>query len=90
MRNIRSCGGITMGRAESPHERGLPGPQPARQQPGRRLRPDRYRRGRRILVKTRDPAALPGPDIVAERPASVRTRRTWEEVAAGQAGPERE
>jgi DNA ligase D-like protein (predicted 3'-phosphoesterase) len=41
-----------------------------------------------ILVKTRDPAARPGSDIVAERPASVRTGRTWEEVAT-QAGPGR-
>jgi hypothetical protein len=45
---------------------------------------------RRILVKTRDAAARPGPDIIAERPASVRTGRTWEEVAVGQAGPERD
>ena len=37
-----------------------------------------------ILVKTRDAAARPGSDIVAERPASVRTGRTWEEVATGQ------
>ena len=36
-----------------------------------------------ILVKTRDAAARPGSDIVAERPASVRTGRTWEEVATG-------
>ena len=36
-----------------------------------------------ILVKTRDAAARPGSDIVAERPESVRTGRTWEEVAAG-------
>ena len=42
-----------------------------------------------ILVKTRDGTARPGSDIVAERPASVRTGRTWEEVAAGQAGPVR-
>ena len=42
-----------------------------------------------ILVKTRDAAARPGSDIVAERPASVRTGRIWEEVAAGQAGPRR-
>jgi len=34
-----------------------------------------------ILVKTRDAAARPGSDIVAERPASVRTGRTWQEVA---------
>jgi DNA ligase D-like protein (predicted 3'-phosphoesterase) len=37
-----------------------------------------------ILVKARDAAARPGSDIVAERPASVRTGRTWEEVAARQ------
>ena len=43
-----------------------------------------------ILVKTKDATARPGSDIVAERPASVRTGRTWEEVAAGQAGPRRE
>jgi DNA ligase D-like protein (predicted 3'-phosphoesterase) len=42
-----------------------------------------------ILVKTSDGAARPGSDIVAERPASVRTGRTWEEVAAGRAGPPR-
>ena len=36
-----------------------------------------------ILVKTRDAAARPGSDIVAECPASVRTGRTWQEVAAG-------
>jgi DNA ligase D-like protein (predicted 3'-phosphoesterase) len=42
-----------------------------------------------ILVKTRDTAARPGSDIVAERPVSVRTGRTWEEVAAGRAGPSR-
>jgi DNA ligase D-like protein (predicted 3'-phosphoesterase) len=42
-----------------------------------------------ILVKARDGAARPGSDIVAERPASVRTGRTWEQVAAGQAGPAR-
>jgi len=35
-----------------------------------------------ILVKTRDATALPGSDIVVERPASVRTGRTWEQVAA--------
>jgi len=38
-----------------------------------------------VLVKTRDAAARPQSDIAAERPASVRTGRTWEEVAAGQA-----
>jgi DNA ligase D-like protein (predicted 3'-phosphoesterase) len=36
-----------------------------------------------ILVKTRDAAARPGSDIVADRPASVRTGRTWQEVASG-------
>jgi DNA ligase D-like protein (predicted 3'-phosphoesterase) len=41
-----------------------------------------------ILVKTRDATAHPGSDIVAERPASVRTGRTWEEVAR-EAGPGR-
>jgi DNA ligase D-like protein (predicted 3'-phosphoesterase) len=41
-----------------------------------------------ILVKTRDATAHPGSDIVAERPASVRTGRTWEEVAT-EAGPSR-
>jgi DNA ligase D-like protein (predicted 3'-phosphoesterase) len=39
-----------------------------------------------VLVKTRDATARPGSDIVAERPESVRTGRTWEEVAA-EAGP---
>jgi DNA ligase D-like protein (predicted 3'-phosphoesterase) len=34
-----------------------------------------------ILVKTRDAAARPGSDIVAEQPASVRTGRTWQQVA---------
>jgi hypothetical protein len=38
--------------------------------------------GRRwILVNTRDASARPGSDIVAERPASVRSGRTWEEIA---------
>jgi DNA ligase D-like protein (predicted 3'-phosphoesterase) len=35
-----------------------------------------------ILVKVRDDAARPGSDIVAERPASVRTGRTWQELAS--------
>jgi DNA ligase D-like protein (predicted 3'-phosphoesterase) len=39
-----------------------------------------------ILVKTRDATARPGSDIAAERPASVRTGRTWEQVAT-EAGP---
>jgi len=34
-----------------------------------------------ILVKMRDEHARPGSDIVAERPASVRTGRTWQELA---------
>jgi DNA ligase D-like protein (predicted 3'-phosphoesterase) len=35
-----------------------------------------------ILVKVRDAAARPGSDIVAEQPASVRTGRTWQDLAA--------
>jgi ATP-dependent DNA ligase len=35
-----------------------------------------------ILVKARDDAARPGSDIVAESPTSVRSGRTWQEVAA--------
>jgi DNA ligase D-like protein (predicted 3'-phosphoesterase) len=34
-----------------------------------------------ILVKVRDAAARPGSDIVTEQPASVRTGRTWQELA---------
>jgi len=34
-----------------------------------------------ILVKVRDEHARPGSDIVAERPASVRTGRTWQDLA---------
>ena len=34
-----------------------------------------------ILVKASDAAARPGSDIVAEQPASVRSGRTWEQVA---------
>ena len=34
-----------------------------------------------ILVKVRDAAARPGSDIVTEQPASVRTGRTWHELA---------
>jgi DNA ligase D-like protein (predicted 3'-phosphoesterase) len=37
-----------------------------------------------ILVKVRDEAARPGSDIVAEQPVSVRSGKTWQEVA-GQA-----
>jgi DNA ligase D-like protein (predicted 3'-phosphoesterase) len=36
-----------------------------------------------ILVKTRDEHARPGSDIVAGQPASVRTGRTWKDLAAG-------
>ena len=35
-----------------------------------------------ILVKVRDGAARPGSDIVAEQPASVRSGKTWQEVAS--------
>ena len=34
-----------------------------------------------ILVKTRDDQAQPGSDIVAEQPASVRSGKTWEDLA---------
>jgi len=34
-----------------------------------------------ILVKTRDGHARPGSDIVAEQPGSVRTGRTWQDLA---------
>jgi DNA ligase D-like protein (predicted 3'-phosphoesterase) len=34
-----------------------------------------------ILVKARDDHARPGSDIVAERPASVRSGRTWDQVS---------
>ena len=33
-----------------------------------------------VLVKVRDDAARPGSDIVTERPASVRSGRTWQEL----------
>jgi DNA ligase D-like protein (predicted 3'-phosphoesterase) len=36
-----------------------------------------------ILVKVRDDYARPGSDIVAERPESVRSGRTWQELATG-------
>jgi bifunctional non-homologous end joining protein LigD len=36
-----------------------------------------------ILVKAEDADARRGSDVVAEAPASVRSGRTWEEVAAG-------
>ena len=35
-----------------------------------------------ILVKVRDDFARPRADVVAELPASVRSGRTWQEVAA--------
>ena len=35
-----------------------------------------------VLVKTRDGHARPGSDIVAEQPWSVRSGRTWEELAS--------
>jgi DNA ligase D-like protein (predicted 3'-phosphoesterase) len=35
-----------------------------------------------ILVKAADEHARPSSDIVAEQPASVRSGRTWQEVAA--------
>jgi DNA ligase D-like protein (predicted 3'-phosphoesterase) len=40
-----------------------------------------------VLVKVRDSRAREGSDITAERPASVRSGRTWEELARGRAGP---
>jgi DNA ligase D-like protein (predicted 3'-phosphoesterase) len=36
-----------------------------------------------VLVKARDEHARPGSDVVAEQPASVRSGRTWQDVAAG-------
>jgi hypothetical protein len=38
-----------------------------------------------ILVKVRDEGAREGSDIVADQPASVRSGRTWQELAGGQA-----
>ncbi len=35
-----------------------------------------------ILVKAADEHARPGCDVVAQRPASVRSGRTWQQVAA--------
>jgi bifunctional non-homologous end joining protein LigD len=35
-----------------------------------------------ILVKAADERARPGSDIVAEQPGSVRSGRTWQELAA--------
>lgn len=39
-----------------------------------------------ILVKVRDEDARPGSDIAAEQPASVRSGKTWQEVAAQPGG----
>jgi DNA ligase D-like protein (predicted 3'-phosphoesterase) len=39
-----------------------------------------------ILVKVRDEAARPGSDIVTERPASVRSGRTWQELSGLKCG----
>lgn len=39
-----------------------------------------------LLVKASDEHARPGSDIVAERPASVRSGRTWKELADEEAG----
>jgi bifunctional non-homologous end joining protein LigD len=39
-----------------------------------------------LLVKARDDDARPGSDIVAERPASVRSGRTWQQLAAAADG----
>jgi bifunctional non-homologous end joining protein LigD len=36
-----------------------------------------------ILVKASDEAARPGSDITSDQPRSVRSGRTWQEVAAG-------
>ena len=36
-----------------------------------------------ILVKVRDDQARPGSDVTADQPRSVRSGRTWQEVAAG-------
>ncbi len=38
-----------------------------------------------ILVKAVDEEARPGSDVVADNPASVRSGRTWKEVAASEA-----
>ena len=39
-----------------------------------------------ILVKARDDSARPGSDIVTERPASVRSGKIWQQLAAGAGG----
>jgi DNA ligase D-like protein (predicted 3'-phosphoesterase) len=35
-----------------------------------------------VLVKARDEQARPGSDVVAEAPASVRSGKTWQELAS--------
>jgi DNA ligase D-like protein (predicted 3'-phosphoesterase) len=40
-----------------------------------------------VLVKARDDEARPGTDVVADRPESVRSGRTWEQVAALRSPP---
>ena len=42
-----------------------------------------------VLVKGRDEHARPGSDIVAERPRSVLSNRTWQELAARPGGGQR-
>jgi DNA ligase D-like protein (predicted 3'-phosphoesterase) len=39
-----------------------------------------------LLVKANDKYSRPGSDIVAERPASVRSGQTWEELASRDGG----
>jgi hypothetical protein len=36
-----------------------------------------------LLVKATDDESRPGSDIARDQPASVRSGRTWQEVAAG-------
>jgi bifunctional non-homologous end joining protein LigD len=36
-----------------------------------------------ILVKARDESARPGSDITADRPESVRSGRTWQDLVSG-------
>ena len=38
-----------------------------------------------ILVKVRDAGARPGSDIVAERPESIRSGKTWQDLKNEQA-----
>ena len=49
----------------------------------RGVRADRTGAQRWILVKVRDEDARPGSDVVTERPASVRSGRTWQELRTG-------